>query len=81
MAEQKFDGILSKQKCGIARPVKEGEDPWQCDVHKEEIVVEYLSMKDLLLTTHHTIINCILSLMLLYTLLLLMFFHYMELIC
>ena len=40
MAEQKFAGILSKQKRGISRPVKEGEDPWQCDVHKGEIVVE-----------------------------------------
>ena len=40
MAEQKFAGILTKQKRGIGRPVKEGEDPWQCDVHKEEIVVE-----------------------------------------
>ena len=40
MAEQKFAGILTKLKRGIGRPVKEGEDPWQCDVHKGEIVVE-----------------------------------------
>ena len=40
MAEQKFAGILTKQRRGIGRPVKEGEDPWQCDVHKGEIVVE-----------------------------------------
>ena len=40
MAEQKFAGILSKQRLGIGRPVKEGEDPWECDVHKGEIVVE-----------------------------------------
>ena len=40
MAEQKFAGILSKQKRGIGRPVKEGEGPWQCDVHKGEIVVD-----------------------------------------
>ena len=40
MAEQKFAGILIKPKRGIGRPVKEGEDPWQCDVHKGEIVVD-----------------------------------------
>ena len=40
MAEQKFAGILTKPKRGIGRPVKEGEDPWQCDINKGEIVVE-----------------------------------------
>ena len=39
MAEQKFAGILTKLKRGIGRPVK-GEEPWQCDVHRGEIVVE-----------------------------------------
>ena len=40
MAEQKFAGILTKPKHGIGRAVKEGEDPWQCEIHKGEIVVE-----------------------------------------
>ena len=39
MAEQKFVCILAKPKLGIGRPVK-GENPWHCDVHKGEIVVE-----------------------------------------
>ena len=52
MAEQKFAGILTKQRRGIGRPVKEGEDPWQCDVHKGEIVVEIPSNERS--TTDHT---------------------------
>ena len=40
MAEQKFACILTKPKRGIGRPVRERDDPWQCDVHKGEIVVE-----------------------------------------
>ena len=40
MAELKNASILIKLKRGIGRPVKEGEKPWRCDVHKGEIVVE-----------------------------------------
>ena len=40
MAEQKIASIIIKPKRGVGKPVKEGDNPWQCDVHKGEIVVE-----------------------------------------
>ena len=40
MAEQKIASIIIKQRRGICRPVKEGDNSWQCEVHEGEIVVE-----------------------------------------
>ena len=37
LAEQKF---VTKARRGVGRTVKEGEVPWQCELHKGEIVVE-----------------------------------------